>query len=281
MGPEILETLDRLKQVTQGRSFTHDTLGRLVTTVNPESGTTCYGEWVGGVCQGGYDPNSSLVKKTDARGVVTTVNYDSLNRVLTKSYSDGTATVGYMYDTDLAITGVSNENRSIGRLVQVTGGTGSTVYRWDGVGRAVASGQEMDGTGYVFEYGHKPAGPGTMRYPSGRVVNWGYDDVGRVDRRGEGCHWRDGLCVVDSVLTVWRSGADYTRQYIGGKMGLQRHARPGETDCARHGGERDRGGRVAVQPLRRGPVHGGVQVQQRQCAAPDRQPAGQDPELQL
>jgi len=176
--------LDHLRQVTQGtqlRTFTYDTLGQLVTAVNPESGTTCYGQWVGGVCQGGYDGNGNLVKKTDARGVVTTIGYDSLNRILTKSYSDGTPGVGYLYDTDVAITGVPTENRSIGRLVQVTGGTGSTVYRWDGVGRALASRQEVDGTGYVFEYGHKPAGPGTMKYPSGRVVTWDYDDAGRVN----------------------------------------------------------------------------------------------------
>lgn len=40
-----------------------------------------------------YDDNGNLTSKTDARGVVTTYGYDSLNRVTSRSYSDGTPPV--------------------------------------------------------------------------------------------------------------------------------------------------------------------------------------------
>ena len=67
-----------LKQVTQGsqtRTFAYDTLSRLVSATNPESGITCYGEMVSGLCQARYDGNGNLLKKTDARGIVTTMGY--------------------------------------------------------------------------------------------------------------------------------------------------------------------------------------------------------------
>ena len=40
-----------------------------------------------------YDANSNVLTKTDARGVTTTFAYDELNRVTSKTYSDGTPSV--------------------------------------------------------------------------------------------------------------------------------------------------------------------------------------------
>jgi YD repeat-containing protein len=64
-----------------GRSFTYSSLSRLISATNPESGTITYGV---------YDPNGNLTSKTDARGVNTALTYDPLNRLKTKSYTDGT-----------------------------------------------------------------------------------------------------------------------------------------------------------------------------------------------
>jgi YD repeat-containing protein len=95
------------------RSFTYDSLSRLITSTNPEAGTICYGMWSGGAnpdfqgppippippgppsgpptptpsgCQGGYDAHSNLLVKTDSRGIKTNYAYDPLNRLLGKSY---------------------------------------------------------------------------------------------------------------------------------------------------------------------------------------------------
>ncbi|MCC6262136.1 MAG: hypothetical protein IT169_01050 [Bryobacterales bacterium] len=173
-----------LQQVTQGsqtRTFAYDTLGRLVSATNPESGKTCYGEMVSGLCQARYDGNGNLLKKTDARGVVTTMGYDALNRATSKSFSNGDSAVSFVYDANQAIAGVSTENRPVGRLVSVSNAAGATVYRWDGMGRPLASRQTPAGSvPYVFEYAHKPAGLASMTYPSGRRVEWSYDEAGRT-----------------------------------------------------------------------------------------------------
>ncbi len=78
-------------ETARNRSFSYDSLGRLITASNPETGTICYGVWSDSKCVNGYDANSNLLAKTDARGVVTSYQYDTTNRLTQKSYSDGTS----------------------------------------------------------------------------------------------------------------------------------------------------------------------------------------------
>jgi YD repeat-containing protein len=90
---------------TQGarlRSFTYDSLSRLLTAANPETGTICYGTWSGSSCVNGYDANGNLLHKTDARGVVVNFTYDALNRITGKTYSNDaskTPLACYQYDS--------------------------------------------------------------------------------------------------------------------------------------------------------------------------------------
>ncbi|HKU27522.1 MAG TPA: RHS repeat domain-containing protein, partial [Candidatus Sulfotelmatobacter sp.] len=67
------------------------------------------------------DLNGNLITKTDARGIQTTMKYDVLNRLTSKSYSDGTPTATFYYDTAPMPwgTGIQNTN---GRLVEATTG---------------------------------------------------------------------------------------------------------------------------------------------------------------
>lgn len=85
------------------RSYSYDSLSRLVTAANSETGTTCYGIWSGSNCVNGYDANGNLVAKTDAREVTTYYGYDDLNRLVSKSYSSnapaGSLSSCYRYDT--------------------------------------------------------------------------------------------------------------------------------------------------------------------------------------
>ena len=91
-------------QVT--RSFSYDSLSRLSSSTNPETGTIGYT----------YDPNGNLRIKTDARGVTTSYQYDSLNRLLSKSYSGDTSNTPYScYQYDTSSSPLSNSNL-IGRL---------------------------------------------------------------------------------------------------------------------------------------------------------------------
>ena len=94
--------LDNLIRVTQGsqtRTFAYDSLSRLASAANPESGTINYT----------YDKNGNLTQKTDARGVQTTYAYDALQDrsdpaqlqlygERDSSVSLGTTQVDYDYD---------------------------------------------------------------------------------------------------------------------------------------------------------------------------------------
>ena len=75
------------------RNFTYDSLSRLLTAANPETGTVSYS----------YDADGNVSTKTDARGVTTTYAYDALNRLLSKSYSSNDPSLApsscYHYDT--------------------------------------------------------------------------------------------------------------------------------------------------------------------------------------
>jgi RHS repeat-associated protein len=151
------------------RSFTYDSLSRLVTATDPEAGTICYGTVPGGsaylpppiggggggsggsggtggggTCVGGYDAHGNLIAKTDARGIATTYSYDALNRIRTKSYSDGTTpSASFAYDetgdwgaANCAASGLVQCN-TVGRLSSMSTSDGLTgsVFSYDTMGR--------------------------------------------------------------------------------------------------------------------------------------------------
>ena len=68
------------------RSFTYDSLKRLLTAANPEAGTiTCT-----------YDDNGNVKTKIDALRTVTMVS-DKIDRLIQKNWSDGTPAVTWSY----------------------------------------------------------------------------------------------------------------------------------------------------------------------------------------
>ncbi len=83
----------------RSRKFTYDSLSRLVSSQNPETGTVTYT----------YDLDGNLSTKSDGRGVVVNYGYDVLSRVLSKTYSGsvtGTATSCYQYDSSSVTNGI-------------------------------------------------------------------------------------------------------------------------------------------------------------------------------
>ena len=175
-GYDPLNDLTSVTQSGQTRSFVYDSLGRLKTATNPESGTISYT----------YDANGNLVTKTDARNVIAcfgslsgtacTPGYDPLNRILNKTHSDGTPAVTYIYDDPT----VPNAK---GHLTSVSNGTSTTNYtNFDAVGNVLASNQIIAGETYTFGYTYNLADSLTKEtYPSGRAVTTDYDSVNRPD----------------------------------------------------------------------------------------------------
>ena len=170
------DVLDNITGVTQRvgtagslqtRSYDYDSLKRLKTANNPESGITSYQ----------YDNNGNLSQSTDSRvpAVTTTYIYDALNRVTNRSYSNSTPAVTYGYDS----TQVSN---GTGRLASVSSSVSSYNYNgYDALGRVLSSKQTMDSQIYTMGYTYDLAGNlKSQSYPSGRIVLMEYDVAARL-----------------------------------------------------------------------------------------------------
>ena len=140
------DPLGNLLSVTQGglssRSFIYDMASRLLSATNPESGKITYVYDSDSTCA---SPNSFaglLVKKLDARSVRTCYQYETLNRVSQKNYSDGTPTAFFNYDQSSAY-GVALLN-FIGRLTsQSTASPNPTgeILSYDQLGRVKINSQ--------------------------------------------------------------------------------------------------------------------------------------------
>ncbi|HSR50979.1 MAG TPA: RHS repeat-associated core domain-containing protein, partial [Acidobacteriota bacterium] len=170
------DALDNLVEVVQGpqtRSFGYDSLSRLVSETHPESGTATYG----------YDANSNLISRTDARGVTTSHVYDNLDRTTFTSYSDGTPSVTYNYDT--AVNGV-------GRPASVFDGAGDSSFSYDEVGRIsvlTRTNRVPGGASKTFtaQYEYNLTGGVEEAYypdtgPTPWTIEYDYDEQGRQTR---------------------------------------------------------------------------------------------------
>jgi YD repeat-containing protein len=175
------DAMDDLKVVNQSgrtRSFLYDSLKRLVSANNPETGLICYGKMSGGNCTESYDASGNLLNKTDANGNVTTYQYDALNRLIAKSYSGPYATPSASWTYCNATSACSNVPYSVGRLLSASNSTSTTNYTsYDPLGRVVGSAQQTNGQTYSFAYTYNVAGGLTSEtYPSGRVVSTSFDE---------------------------------------------------------------------------------------------------------
>jgi len=130
------------------RSFSYDSLGRLLSATNPETGTVRYVWDDDPACpaveqQAGLGAwqaaPGALMSRTDARGVRACAQYDGLGRRLSQSYSDGTPAASFIYDWHSA-AGLRLTN-TVGRLAleRTTNASGQIltedVFSYDGLGR--------------------------------------------------------------------------------------------------------------------------------------------------
>ena len=195
---------------TQHRYFKYDSLGRLTyerqveqaatfTLADPLTGNSSwsrklvYDETINSV------PYPGLLTSTyDARNVQTQFRYDNLNRVYQVTYSDGTPTVTNNYDQ--ARGSYVNKGRLTESLTAAVGAVPATgqLYDYDLMGRVINHQQTVGSQTYSTTYGYSLGGALTSEtYPSGRVVNYAYDNAARLSQ-------------VSSGATVYTSQYDYT-----------------------------------------------------------------------
>jgi YD repeat-containing protein len=142
------DILGNLTSVAQGgsasRSFSYDSLSRLYSATNPESGTTTYPH---------YDPAGNVLQRvrpapnqfSPSNQVTTTYTYDALNRLIQTSYSNdmsGTPTVTTTWDCN-SIQNMQHPNYPLGRLGRVDTSEASIAYAYDTMGRTWGDWQAM------------------------------------------------------------------------------------------------------------------------------------------
>ena len=161
------------------RTFTYDSLSRLLTATNPESGIITYS----------YDADGNLLQKTspapNQTGTATqTVSYcyDALHRVTGKGYGAqscplGTPIVTYAYDSG---------TNAKGKLTSLTDQAGTANYSYDILGRLTAETRTLTGANNALisknlSYSYNLNGSlKTLTYPSGNVVTYTPDSAGRM-----------------------------------------------------------------------------------------------------
>lgn len=168
---------DHLIQLTDPRGlitrYQVDGLGNLTQIISPDAGTT----------QQTQDIAGNLTSKTDARGQLQTRSYDSLRRLTKIVYNGATGNqltqVQYGYDQG---------SNAIGRLSSVTeldaGGNtlNATSYAYDNMGRLSQETRSLPGgSTSTTRYTRAPGGAiASMTLPSGRLVTYSRDSVGRI-----------------------------------------------------------------------------------------------------
>jgi RHS repeat-associated protein len=162
------------------RTFTYDSLSRLLTAFNPETGTVCYGVLSGSSCVNGYDGNGNLINKTDARGITIMSTYDALNRMIKKVASDGSFTYEYFYDSP-------GHGASIGRLVHASNDINAAYDpSYDSMGRVTSQTycipSDCSNTTKVSAQYDLAGNLTQLTYPDGQVINQTWNGAGEVSQ---------------------------------------------------------------------------------------------------
>ncbi|HYV24763.1 MAG TPA: RHS repeat-associated core domain-containing protein [Pyrinomonadaceae bacterium] len=194
---DVLGNLGHVYQGSQTRTFSYDSLSRLLSAVNPESGTVNYA----------YDENGNLTSKTDARLITTNYVYDALNRVISRSYQNdpnNTPAVTYNYDPNIA--------NGKGRLGSVVSSVSTYSYtNYDALGRVKNAGQTIGAQTYGMSYSYDLAGQVlSMTYPSSHIVNYNYDNAGRLADRDATHLAFTGNLGDGGAIKNYSSGISYT-----------------------------------------------------------------------
>jgi RHS repeat-associated protein len=191
---------------TQTRTFVYDSLGRLKSATNVESGTTPYE----------YYDTGNLKKTTLADGTTRSYQYNTRGQVTSKTYS-GTATPAVVYcydgrkaldngtcDANTTVTSAKGRLTGVGSTAAVTNNTG-----FDWLGRVLSSEQRVDAKPYTFSYTYLAGGQlSSITYPSGRVVGYAYNAAGQPSAAATG----DPATVCPSGAGCYASGLSYGPQ---------------------------------------------------------------------
>lgn len=219
------DALNNLLGVVQSssrqRSFTYDSLSRLICASNPENSTascpaTATSNYTPGTTGYSYDLNGNLISKTSplpnqsltANTVTATYVPDDLNRVTQKSFNDGTPSITYVYDgasTTACTLPSVNYGLAIGMRTGMCDAAGSEAWGytiqsagWQTQDVRVTQGIKLTTTVQKNVDGSL----NSLTYPSSRVVSYTYNGAARPITGNDST----GINYVSSA-NYWPSGA--------------------------------------------------------------------------
>lgn len=175
-GPDVsyeYDVLNRLTDASRGGATTHieyDILGRKTSMDDPDMGSWSYT----------YDALGNLKSQTDAKGQLTCLYYDALNRLDGKVYSTGGCGAPVNFDVNYAYDAGTN---GIGRRTSMTDTSGTTVWTYDPRGRLSTETKTISGaaspfiTSWIYNTGDLPV---VMTYPDGETLTYGYNSDGTL-----------------------------------------------------------------------------------------------------
>jgi RHS repeat-associated protein len=158
------------------RTFTYNSLAQLLTASNPESGTITYAYDNAGNLQTKTAPKPN---QTGSLTVVSTYSYDAVNRLIQKSFNDGsTPTVKYGYDA-VALTGCTTApptltiTNGIGLRTAMCDAAGAEAWSYDTLGRTLTEKRITNAVtksaGYTYNLDGSVA---ALTNPSGRTITY-------------------------------------------------------------------------------------------------------------
>jgi RHS repeat-associated protein len=203
---DALDNLTQVNQASQLRTFSYDALSRLISQTTPEAGLVSFA----------YTTSSSVLKRTDARGVETHYKYDNLNRALQVWYTGVGGSddplgsrpalpsgVAATPDVTMSYNNFSSAQVGNGLVSSVTDAAGNESYSYDTLSRLSSKTRIIDSRSYQTQYLYNTASQATtFIYPSGKRVRTNHDGLGRMN----------GLDKVDSsgnVLANYMSSVGY------------------------------------------------------------------------
>jgi RHS repeat-associated protein len=162
------DALNNLVHITQGaqhRYFKYDSLSRMTYERQPEQDAphaaadplTGNNSWSRKII---YNEFNLVSQVTDARLVATNFAYDTLNRLIMKTYSDGSPTVEQHYDEVRFMDGGSVGYANRGRLTTVSVGAGGIyqLFNYNPMGKVSMQRQSSGGNEFEIQYFYNQGG---------------------------------------------------------------------------------------------------------------------------
>lgn len=165
---------DRITNVTDQRAletgYIYDGFGNLKQQTSPDTGVTQYK----------YDDAGNRIEMTDARLKVVNYTYDELNRLNTIEYLESNENITYGYG-NWSYLGFPFCTTCEGLLSSITDSSGTTKYAYDVRGNIITVYLDINGNNHVVAFAYDLADNITrITYPSGRIVDYSRDALGRI-----------------------------------------------------------------------------------------------------